>query len=231
MLKIILSCEHGGNVVPEPMSAAFVGAQDVLDTHRAIDFGALQLFRKMNTDQVAFSTYETITRLLIELNRGLYSEYLFSDFSMRLTGDQRIFLLNEVYKPYRKEIEKKIQHFTQANHQVLHVGVHSFTPVLNNETRTTDIGILFDPERINELDFAHRWKQLLHIEFPDLSIDFNKPYLGIDDGLTTDMRALFPGNCYAGIELEVNQKFTLEPYWEEMMEKISESFFASLSNE
>jgi hypothetical protein len=42
-------------------------------------------------------------------------------------------------------------------------------------------------------------------------IEFNKPYLGIDDGLTTYLRTVYPDSHYAGIEIEINQKFVDTP--------------------
>jgi hypothetical protein len=44
-----------------------------------------------------------------------------------------------------------------------------------------------------------------------MSIEFNKPYLGIDDGLTTYLRTIYPDSRYAGIEIEINQKFVDTP--------------------
>ncbi len=36
----------------------------------------------------------------------------------------------------------------------------------------------------------------------------NQPYLGIDDGLTTHFRIIFLADVYAGIEIEINNRFT-----------------------
>lgn len=37
----------------------------------------------------------------------------------------------------------------------------------------------------------------------------NYPYAGKADGLTSHLRQRFPSNVYAGIEVEVNQRFVL----------------------
>ncbi|GAB1446465.1 hypothetical protein MASR2M41_22460 [Flammeovirgaceae bacterium] len=36
---------------------------------------------------------------------------------------------------------------------------------------------------------------------------FNEPYLGIDDGLTSYLRTQYSNSQYAGVEIEINQKF------------------------
>ena len=40
-----------------------------------------------------------------------------------------------------------------ARKQVLHVAVHSFTPVLHGERRNADVGLLYDPARPRERAF------------------------------------------------------------------------------
>lgn len=44
-------------------------------------------------------------------------------------------LITEYYFPYRTQIERKIEQHLQHNRQVIHLSFHSFTPVLNGETR------------------------------------------------------------------------------------------------
>lgn len=88
----------------------------------------------------------------------------------------------------------------------LHVGVHSFTPVLNGEVRRADVGLLFDPSRPLERSTSRQWQALLQEALPDLVIRRNYPYRGVCDGLTTALRRQFPADQYIGIELEVNNK-------------------------
>ncbi len=89
---------------------------------------------------------------------------------------------------------------------MLHISVHSFTPELNGEVRTADVGLLFDPARPAEEEFCSNFRRLLLQQNDDLNVKFNYPYLGVDDGFTTYLRQKFP-QLYLGIELEINQKF------------------------
>jgi len=57
-------------------------------------------------------------------------------------------------------------------------------------------------------------------------VRFNYPYLGKADGFTTYLRKQFPAN-YMGIELEVNQAFSVE---NKMPESLKNSLFTSVQN-
>jgi predicted N-formylglutamate amidohydrolase len=87
---------------------------------------------------------------------------------------------------------------------VLHIGVHSFTDVLDGQVRAVDIGLLFDPARRSESELCRAWRTGLESAC-DGRVRFNEPYLGTDDGLTTALRAQFPDRAYAGVEVEVRQ--------------------------
>jgi predicted N-formylglutamate amidohydrolase len=89
---------------------------------------------------------------------------------------------------------------------IVHLGIHSFTPVLNGKPRNTDIGILYDPARPQERVYANVIKNEIKRLYPHMKVRFNYPYKGTSDGLTTSLRKKF-GSRYVGIEIEINQKF------------------------
>ena len=90
-------------------------------------------------------------------------------------------------------------------------------PILNGVTRTVDVGLLFDPSRKNETEFCRRYAEALEQYLPTMSIQFNAPYKGIDDGFPTYLRTVFPDECYIGIEVEINQKYIGTKDWEPIM--------------
>ena len=143
---------------------------------------------------------------MIESNRSEWQKSLFSRYSEVLTEREKIELLDTYYLPYRNEVINSIKGFINAGHQVIHISVHSFTPVLHDKHRNADVGLLYDPQRTAEKEFSVRWKELLLDITPGLKVRFNYPYLGKSDGFTTSLRKLFPEN-YVGIELEINQKW------------------------
>ena len=89
--------------------------------------------------------------------------------------------------------------------RVIHISSHSFTPRLNGEVRTADIGLLYDPARSGEVDACARWKAALRVTAPALRVRRNYPYAGKNDGLTAYLRRRYPASTYVGIELEINQ--------------------------
>jgi predicted N-formylglutamate amidohydrolase len=88
--------------------------------------------------------------------------------------------------------------------------MHSFTPVLKGEVRRADVAFLYDPASQVERDLCDGWSSRLKLARPDLRVRRNYPYRGTDDGFTTALRAEFGERKYAGIELEVNQRFPLD---------------------
>lgn len=207
MPELILTCEHAGNEVPEQYRHLFEREPDVLFTHRGLDIGALELAQEMEKELKAPLFYTCTTRLLVEANRSESTTDHFSEFSRNLSDAEKQKILQEYYYPYRKQVTEAIQKTIAEKDSVIHLSVHSFTPELNGEVRTADVGLLYDPERELEALFCHLYSEEIHRLDPDLVVKDNYPYLGTADGFTTHLRTPFPDARYAGIELEVNQVF------------------------
>lgn len=203
-MKLVLTCEHGGNTIPKKYANNFTD-KTILKTHRGYDIGALDLFHFLEPISDA-SFYSTTSRLLVELNRSLFSKYLFSEFGKDFSKEVKTKILAEYYVPYRTGVEYKIASFIEDKASVLHLSIHSFTPSLNNEQRNCDIGLLYDSRNSNEQKFCKQLKIELLKQNPHLNIRYNYPYLGKADGFTTFLRKQFTSN-YLGIEIEVNQNF------------------------
>jgi predicted N-formylglutamate amidohydrolase len=210
-LQLIISCEHAGNVVPAAYTYLFEGLEDVLLTHRGWDPGALEIASSLSTEcHVPLFKCET-TRLLVEPNRSLSSDSLFSEFSQALNLQEREDALQRYYHPHRNTIEQLIR---GSQKRTVHLSIHSFTPVWNGVSREVDIGLLFDPDRKSEAEFCRLYAAGIEDHLPAFSVRYNEPYLGIDDGLTTYLRSQFSDDWYSGIEIEVNQKYAGTGQWE-----------------
>jgi predicted N-formylglutamate amidohydrolase len=221
-MKVIITCEHGGNKIPSDYQYLFQDDKNILQTHRAYDPGALELSKQLSKKGNYFF-FSEISRLLIELNRSIHSPNLFSKFSKNLSRVKKKEILNKYYFPYRNEIENLMMKLMISREKIIHISVHSFTPVLKNEIRNADIGILYDPKRNKEKLLASKLKQELLSLNKSLKIRFNYPYLGISDGFTTYLRRKFDQEYYTGIELEVNQKYVLnnEIKWKVLKENLT----------
>jgi predicted N-formylglutamate amidohydrolase len=218
--SLLVTCEHAGNHVPDKFVHLFTKADEVLNSHRGWDPGALPLAVALGEYWEVQPILYFLTRLLIEPNRSRNHPELFSDFSKVLTSDQQQGVINEFYIPYRDGVEKLIQ---QMQAPVLHLSIHTFTPVFEGVVRDVDMGLLFDPDRAHEKLFCEEWKiQLLQV-FPDWKVEFNEPYKGIDDGFTTYLRKRFSNDHYLGIELEWNQKWATQQDASKWYEGIKQS--------
>lgn len=205
--KLVVTCEHAGNVVPEPYRHLFDGHEDLLPTHRGWDPGALTLAEEMAERFGAPLFFDTTTRLLADLNRSVGTPDLFSEATRGLPLAERRIILERHYFPHRRRTEAGIAQAVAASPRVVHIASHSFTPELHGHVRTADVGLLYDPGRPGEAEFASDWLAALRAHNPSLRLRRNYPYLGKSDGLAQAMRRRHSPERYIGIELEVNQRF------------------------
>ncbi|MEJ7643842.1 MAG: N-formylglutamate amidohydrolase [Chryseolinea sp.] len=224
-LTPVVTCEHGGNMIPPAYNHLFTNASEVLKSHRGWDPGALEIANELSRHLNAPLLKCEATRLLVEPNRSLFSESLFSEYSARLTAAEREEVLKGYYHPHRSSVEKWIE---ASIGRIVHLSVHSFTPVLNNITRLVDVGLLFDPDRSNEALFCRKYRDALMTLLPEKTISFNAPYKGIDDGFTTHLRTVFDDDKYLGIEIEVNQKYTEPMVNEEIVDALKRALDSTL---
>ena len=210
-VALVLSCEHAGNRVPAGYRTLFKGRQSVLASHRGWDPGAVELARAIAKETHAPLLANTVSRLVVETNRSIGHPQLFSEFTRKLAPDEKARLLKAHYHPHRGAIEAVIRSALRTHARVVHVGVHTFAPVLGGKKRTADVGLLFDPKRKAEVDFCEVWLHALHWEAPQLRLKKNYPFKGSSDGLTTTLRDKFAASRYLGLELEVNQAIMTGP--------------------
>lgn len=208
-VTLLVTCEHGGNRVPREHRALFAGQETLLATHRAFDPGALDTAKLLARRLEATLIASTVTRLLVELNRSPSHPKLYSEVTRGLSPSARVAIRERYYAPHRALVERTIARLLRRKRPVLHITSHSFTPSLAGEERRADVSWLYDPSRSSERAFAGLWKDALGRRRPELVLRRNYPYRGVDDGLTTHLRRLFPDERYLGIELEVNQKWYL----------------------
>jgi len=206
----LISCEHGGNLVPVAYRALFAGAGELLESHRGYDIGILPLARSFARGLLAPLMVSQITRLLVDLNRSEGHPRLFSELTRKLPESERQQLLYDYYDPYRQQVRGKIQKLIRSEGAVIHLSVHSFTPVLDGKLRTADVGLLYDPARPAEVEFCSLWQDSLQIALTRLRIRRNYPYRGVSDGLVPRLRKEYPAEQYLGVELEVNQTLPLQ---------------------
>ena len=215
---LMITCEHASNALPDFVLRAFRDSDgipdDVLASHRGYDIGAYKIFsilvKRLKPD---FHSASKFSRLVVDMNRSSTSKSFYSEYTSSLPNSVKARMLS-LWEKYREKIEsfvagkipeKQRKTGKDAPPKVIHLGIHSFTPVLNDVEREADVGILYDPSRPAEARIAENLIKSIRERAPWLKIRKNYPYLGKSDGLTTTLRQKF-GPSYAGLEIEINQK-------------------------
>lgn len=207
-VALVVSCEHGGHAVPPAYAELFAGHEALLASHRGWDPGAAQLARELAKSLGVRPLVATVSRLLVELNRSPGHPRLFSAITRPLPKAAREAIVADYYQPHRQAVTQAVAEGLAAHGRVLHVACHSFTPELHGVARNADVGLLYDPGHGAEQRFALAWQAELLRAAPALRVRRNFPYRGAADGLPTWLRRRF-GAGYAGLELEINQRFPL----------------------
>jgi len=203
---IVVTCEHGGNAVPVQLRALFRGRTALLRSHRGWDPGALDLAETLAARLRAPLVASTTTRLLVDLNRSPHNPRVLSEVTRPLPPAERRALLERHHAPYWTAVRAEVARAFAKHARVVHLGVHSFTPVLDDQVRRPDVALLYDPRRAPERALAVEWARALARALPGRAIGRNDPYRGTADGLTTALRREHGARSYVGIEIEVNQK-------------------------
>lgn len=208
---MIISCEHGGNRIPDPYRLLFRSCRERLDSHRGFDPGALLVATDLARHFAAPLLASTVSRLLVDLNRSIGHPNLHMDTVRSLPDTVRQDIIERYYLPYRAEGELLVTEGIRRCGKVIHISCHSFTDNLNGLIRDADVGLLYDSTRPREKSLCTRWKAELETSEPGLRVRRNFPYKGNGDGFTSTLRRMFPADAYLGIELELNQKNFLLP--------------------
>ncbi|SEP19777.1 Predicted N-formylglutamate amidohydrolase [Nitrosovibrio sp. Nv6] len=225
IFHFLITCEHGGNRIPQCYQQFFGGFESLLRSHRGYDRGALRMAKELAKALDAPLFAAATSRLLIDLNRSVHHPQLYSEAIRFAPAAVRCEILTRYYMPYRTSAEASIAEAIGRGEKIIHISSHSFTPELNGQIRNADIGLLYDPSRPHERDLCRRWRTNLKACAPGLMVRRNYPYAGRADGFVTYLRRRFSADTYIGIELEINQKHVLEggPQWRELRRVILET--------
>jgi predicted N-formylglutamate amidohydrolase len=206
-LALVFTCEHASPAFPALFRSRYRARLKRIPEHRVFDRGASGLAIYLAKRFDAPLHRSRFSRLLVDLNRSPGHPGLFSEISRGLRNEARDAVLSAVYGPYRDSVTGDVDRLIRGGTAVVHVSVHTFTPVWRGARRPTEVGLLFDPSRSFERRICVFWRRRLKAEIPGLAVHFNRPYRGRSDGLTAGLRKGRKDGLYAGIEIEVNQKF------------------------
>ncbi|MEQ9007882.1 MAG: N-formylglutamate amidohydrolase, partial [Ekhidna sp.] len=131
-------------------------------------------------------------------------------------------ILQQYYHPYRNMVEKYIGEKIVTK-PVLHLSMHTFTPIWEGNERKIDVSLLYDEERSSERTLCEAWTEKLNQSLPGFDVLKNVPYKGSDDGFTTYLRTKFSADQYMGVEIEINQKWALSAQGDDFVRTLTET--------
>jgi predicted N-formylglutamate amidohydrolase len=223
--RLVLTCEHASNRVPERWAVPFARAERVLASHRGWDIGGLEVATALAARFAVPLAAGEVTRLLVDLNRSLHNRTLFSTYSRQLSADERAALVERYWRPHRARVFGLVDEALAGRPRlaVLHVALHSFTPRLAGHTRNADVGLLYDPSRPAEAEIARALATTLGAALPALRVRLNYPYRGSSDGLPRALRARYAEARLASVSVELNQKHAGKPAFRDLLQALGDA--------
>ncbi len=176
---VLLICDHASRRFPAALGA--MGLDPFARRcHLAVDIGAGSLTERLADSLGVTAVLCQYSRLIIDCNRQLMDPGAFLEFSdgvivpgnrnlHRKEKDQRA---REIYWEYHGAIEREIDRLRQQGIAPVFVAIHSFAPVMNGETRTWEMGVLWDKDRVTAEMFV---SELREAGYP---VGDNEPYSG-----------------------------------------------------
>lgn len=206
--KLMITCEHASNELPARVKDLRISQED-LDSHRGYDIGAFAVYEELVSKfKPNFYSSGRYSRLFVDLNRSLRNNKFASPagiaYHESYWGEVEKFVVQNLPEKESASPEK-----LPASPAIVHLAIHSFTPILDGRTRNADIGILYDPSRLAEREIADIIVAEIRVRFPQYKVRRNYPYQGKTDGLCTALRKKFDPHKtgrYVGFEIEINQK-------------------------
>jgi predicted N-formylglutamate amidohydrolase len=201
---LFLTADHAGSVIPEALGDLGVSAAE-RQRHIAWDIGIAGVTERLSDLLDATAVLQTYSRLVIDCNRDPswpsampeISEYTEIPGNRGLTSAAKQARVAEIFTPYHGRIRALLD--ARAHRRTVLVAMHSFTPSFKGESRSMEVGMLYN----KDARLARILLDLLHQE-GDLTIGDNAPYAITEDsdyGIPThgEKRGL------AHIEIEIRQ--------------------------
>lgn len=200
---VLLVCDHASCRFPDALGD--MGLDPFAQRcHLAHDIGAGALTKSLARSLAVTAVIARYSRLVIDCNRQLLDPGAFLEYgdgivvpgNRNLSQADKDARADAIYWPYHNAIDQQIRRLRAAGPPPAFIAIHSFTPVLNGESRTTEIGILWDKdERLADL-FIREFRAA-GFETGD-----NEPYSGkaLQD-FTVDHHAEEGGLPHVGIEI------------------------------
>jgi len=202
-VPILLVCDHASRRFPEALGT--MGLDPFARRcHLAVDIGAGKLTDSLAASLGATAVLCRYSRLIVDCNRQLMDPGAYLEFSdgvvvpgnRNLHQDDKDRRAEAIYWPYHHAIDAQIARLRDHGVVPVFVSVHSFTPVMNGESRTWEMGVLWDQDRVTAELFIHGLRDAGYL------VGDNEPYSGVaPQDFTIDHHAEATGMPHVGIEI------------------------------
>ena len=202
---LVVTCEHATNRLPEEIQAS---PEDLpwLETHWGWDPGAGAVTRALIEHKQCAAIMSRFSRLVCDPNRHVEEwdwireqcEGYPLTFNQNLSDEERRRRRNAYHEPFHAEIDACLSERLARGGDVLLLSIHSFTPVLGDEVRPMEMGVLYD--RFDPV--AHRFAH--HLRANGFVTALNEPYSGKEGAIySAGLHGCRHGVIY--LELEIRQ--------------------------
>lgn len=202
-VPLLLVCDHASRRIPASLGDLGLDPA-ALRCHLAWDIGAGALTETLAATLGAPAVLAGYSRLVVDCNRQLLDPGAFMEYgdgvvipgNRGLTQAQKEARAAAIYWPYHDAIAGQLSRLREAGVSPAVLAIHSFTPVLNRESRPWQVGILWDKdERVPGY-------LIPALRDAGLVVGDNEPYSGrAPQDFTIDNHAEAAGLPHAGIEV------------------------------
>jgi predicted N-formylglutamate amidohydrolase len=200
---VLLVCDHASHRFPK--SLGDMGLDPFARRcHLAIDIGAGPLTKRLAKILGVTAVVHNYSRLVVDCNRQLMDPSAFLEYgdgilvpgNRNLHQNDKDLRASALYWPYHCAIDEQIQRLRKAGPLPAFISIHSFTPVLNGESRSWEMGVLWDK------DEKMRDVFLEGLRGAGYKVGDNEPYSGkAPQDFTIDHHAEELGLPHIGIEI------------------------------
>ena len=150
---LLLVCDHASCRFPK--SLGDMGLDPFAQRcHLAIDIGAGSLTESLAQSLGVTAVLAQYSRLVVDCNRDLLDSSAFLAYgdgivvpgNNGLSTAHKELRASEIYWPYHEAVDGQVRRLSAQGTKPALVSVHSFTPVLNGESRSWQIGVLWDKD-------------------------------------------------------------------------------------
>ncbi|MBT8092995.1 MAG: N-formylglutamate amidohydrolase [Gammaproteobacteria bacterium] len=200
---VLLVCDHASCRFPAALGDMGLDPFARL-CHLAVDIGAGPLTEALAERLGVAAVLHNYSRLVVDCNRQLMDPSAFLEYgdgilvpgNRNLQREDKERRANALYWPYHRAIDEQIKRLSACGPAPVFVAIHSFTPVLNGESRGWQIGVLWDKDE--------RVKQIFLEDFRAAGyyVGDNEPYSGkAPQDFTIDHHAEEIGLPHVGLEI------------------------------